>query len=258
MHIAHIVYFKKLKSIFNTLFRNGTSILLYFRCMRIIITCLLFLLIPIANNAVVGEFGAGKAIFNDVYSAVKLADTGLGRNIFDLAIKGLKKLDSNGKLNNPNIVTIADYSQSSNKKRLYVIDLKNRKLLFNTYVAHGRNTGDEFAKSFSNVEGSLKSSLGFYITENPFIGSHTGFALLINGVEKGFNDNAIKRAIIIHGADYASENYLKKNGRLGRSWGCPALPTVLNKLIIESIKGGTCLFVYNPDKKYICKSSLLN
>jgi len=226
--------------------------------MRIIITCLLFLLIPIANNAVGGEFDAGKAIFNDVYSAVKLADTGLGRNIFDLAIKGLKKLDSNGKLNNPNIVTIADYSQSSNKKRLYVIDLKNRKLLFNTYVAHGRNTGDEFAKSFSNVEGSLKSSLGFYITENPIIGAHTGFALLINGVEKGFNDNALKRAIIIHGADYASEKYIKKNGRLGRSWGCPALPTVFNKLIIESIKGGTCLFVYNPDKKYIRSSSLLN
>jgi len=226
--------------------------------MKIIIICLLFLLIPIINNAVVGEFNAGKAIFNDVYTAVKLSETGLGRNIFDLALKGLKKLDSNGKLHNPNIVTIADYSQSSNKKRLYVIDLKNRKLLFNTYVAHGRNTGDEFAKSFSNVEGSLKSSLGFYITEHPIIGSHTGFALLINGVEKGFNDNAIKRAIIIHGADYASENYIKKNGRLGRSWGCPALPTVMNKLIIERIKGGTCLFIYNPDKKYICSSSLIN
>ena len=220
--------------------------------------CLLFLLIPAVNNARVGEFNAGKTIFNDVYSAVKLAENGLERTVFDLALKGLKKLDSNGKLQNPNIVTIADYSQSSNKKRLYVIDLKNRKLLFNTYVAHGRNTGDEFAKSFSNVEGSLKSSLGFYITEHPIMGSHTGFSLLIDGVEKGFNDNAIKRAIIIHGADYASENYIKKNGRLGRSWGCPALPTALNKLIIESIKGGTCLFVYNPDKKYICKSSLLN
>jgi len=226
--------------------------------MKIIITCLLFLLIPAVNNARVGEFNAGKTIFNDVYAAVKLAETGLERNVFDLAIRGLKKLDSNGKLQNPDIVTIADYSQSSNKKRLYVIDLKNRKLLFNTYVAHGRNTGEEYAKSFSNVEGSLKSSLGFYVTEHPIMGSHTGFSLLIDGVEKGFNDNAIKRAIIIHGADYASENYIKKNGRLGRSWGCPALPTSLNKLIIERIKGGTCLFVYNPDKKYICKSTLLN
>ena len=243
---------------FNYLFRCSTKFLLYLRYMKLIITGLLLLLIPIVNNARVGEFETGRAIYNDVYAAVKLAETGLTRNIFDLAIKGLKKLDSNGKLQNPNIVTIADYSQSSNNKRLYVIDLKNKKLLFNTYVAHGRNTGDEYAKSFSNVEGSLKSSLGFYITEHPIIGSHTGFALLINGVEKGFNDNAIKRAIIIHGADYASENYIRKTGRLGRSWGCPALPTVLNKLIIESIKGGTCLFVYNPDKKYICSSSLLN
>jgi hypothetical protein len=226
--------------------------------MKIIITSLLLLLIPLVNNARFSDFDAAKTISNDVYTSLKLAETGLGRNIFEMALKGLKKLDSNGKLQNPNIVTIADYSQSSNNKRLYVIDLKNRKLLFNTFVAHGRNTGAEFAKYFSNVEGSLKSSLGFFITEHPIIGSHTGFSLLIEGVEKGINDNAIKRAIIIHGAEYASENYLKKNGRLGRSWGCPALPTVLNKLIIESIKGGTCLFIYNPDKKYIHSSSLIN
>jgi hypothetical protein len=139
-----------------------------------------------------------------------------------------------------------------------VIDLKNKKLLFNTYVAHGRNTGDEYAKSFSNKEGSLKSSLGFYITEQPIVGSHTGFALMINGVEKGFNDNANKRAIIIHAADYATENFIKKYGRLGRSLGCPVLPPDLNKPIIETIKGGTCLFIYNQDNNYICSSSLLN
>jgi len=231
---------------------------LFLYCMKIIITSLLLLLIPFVNNARLSEFDAAKTIYNDVYTSLKLAETGLGRNIFEMAIKGLRKLDTNGKLQNPNIVTIADYSQSSNNKRLYVIDLKNRKLLFNTFVAHGRNTGAEFAKYFSNVEGSLKSSLGFFITEHPIIGSHTGFSLLIDGVEKGINDNAIKRAIIIHGADYASENYIKKNGRLGRSLGCPALPTGLNKLIIESIKGGTCLFIYNPDKKYISSSSLLN
>jgi len=136
--------------------------------------------------------------------------------------------------------------------------LKDKRLLFNTYVAHGRNTGDEYARSFSNEEGSLKSSLGFYITENPFVGSHTGFALMINGVEKGINDHAIKRAIIIHAAEYATENFIKKYGRLGRSLGCPSLPPDMNKPIIERIKGGTCLFIYNPDNKYICSSSLLN
>ena len=170
----------------------------------------------------------------------------------------MKKLEANGQLQNPDILTIADYSQSSNNKRLYVIDLKNKKLLFNTYVAHGRNTGDEFARYFSNKEGSLKSSLGFYVTENPCTGSHTGFSLMINGVEKGINDNAVKREIIIHAADYATENFIKRFGRLGRSFGCPALPPELNKPIIETIKGGTCLFIYNPDNNYIATSSLLN
>jgi len=226
--------------------------------MKIIITCLLLLFIPIVNSARFAEFESGKLVVDDIYSLVKLADIGLVRTVFELAIKGLKRLESKGKLQNPTIVTIADYSQSSNKKRLYVIDLQNKKLLFNTYVAHGRNTGEEYAKSFSNKEGSLKSSLGFFITEHPIIGSHTGFSLRIDGVEKGFNDNAVKRAIIVHGADYASENYIKKYGRLGRSWGCPALPADLSKLIIETIKGGTCLFIYNPDNNYICRSSLLN
>lgn len=226
--------------------------------MRKIIIYVLFLLIPAVNNARVSEFDTKKTLNIDTYSIVNLADTGLARDVFDLAIKGLRKLETEGKLNNPNIVTIADYSQSSNKKRLYVIDLKNKKLLFNTYVAHGRNTGGEYAKSFSNVEGSLKSSLGFYITEHSIIGSHTGFALMIEGVEKGFNDNASKRAIIIHAADYATEDFIKKYGRLGRSLGCPSLPPEMNKPIIETIKDGTCLFLYNPSDSYIRKSALLN
>jgi hypothetical protein len=226
--------------------------------MRKIIIYVLFLLIPTVNNARVSEFDSGKLENIDVYTIVNLADTGLTRDVFNLAIKGLKKLVTIGKLQNPNIVTIADYSQSSNKKRLYVIDLLNKKLLFNTYVAHGRNTGEEFAKFFSNKLGSLKSSLGFYVTEQPVTGSHTGFSLLIEGLEKGINDNALRRAIIIHAAEYATENFIKKYGRLGRSEGCPALPPDMNKPIIETIKGGTCLFIYNPNDSYICQSSLLN
>jgi hypothetical protein len=226
--------------------------------MRKIIIYLIFLLIPVANSAFVMKVVPAGSLNEEIYVTTCLAETGLAKDVFDLAIKGLRKLDTEGELNNPDIVTIADYSQSSKKKRLYVIDLKNRKLLFNTYVAHGRNTGDEYARSFSNVEGSFKSSLGFYITEKPIIGSHTGFALLIKGVEKGFNDHAVKREIIIHAADYVTENHIKKYGRLGRSLGCPTLPPDLNKPIIETIKGGTCLFIYNPSPKYICSSSLLN
>lgn len=226
--------------------------------MRKIIVYLFFLLIPVANSAFVAEVVSAGSLNEEIYDAVSLAETGLAKEVFELAIKGLRKLDTEGELKNPDIVTIADYSQSSKKKRLYVIDLKNRKLLFNTYVAHGRNTGDEYARSFSNVEGSFKSSLGFYITEKPIVGSHTGFALPIKGVEKGFNDQAVKREIIIHAADYVTENHIKKYGRLGRSLGCPTLPPDLNKPIIETIKGGTCLFIYNPSPKYICSSSLLN
>lgn len=229
--------------------------------MRKLICYLIFLLVPTVNSArMVGldTNNSAKAFSEDIYTVVKLAETGLDRTVFDLAIRGLRKLEAKGKLLNPTIVTIADYSQSSNKKRLYVIDLKNRKLLFNTYVAHGRNTGTEFAQYFSNEEGSLKSSLGFYITEHPITGSHTGFSLMIDGVEKGFNDHACKREIIIHGADYVTENFIQKNGRLGRSLGCPALPPELNKPIIETIKDGTCLFIYNPDNHYIGSSSLLN
>jgi hypothetical protein len=219
---------------------------------------LLFVLIPSVNHAGIALSESKTVDADVVYAAVNLAETGLSRDVFVMAMKGLRKLESGGKLLNPDIITIADYSQSSNNKRLYVIDIQHRKLLFNTYVAHGRNTGEEYAKYFSNSEGSWKSSLGFYITEAPVVGSHTGYALLIRGVEKGFNDNATRREIIIHAADYATESFIKKYGRLGRSYGCPALPPDVNKPIIETIKGGTCLFIYNPDTQYICQSSLLN
>ena len=221
-------------------------------------TCFFLLLLPAVNNVSFASFESDKALSGDIYTAVNLGDSGLRRDVFAMAIKGLIKLSANGQLLNPTIVTIADLSQSSNNKRLYVIDLKNKKLLFNTYVAHGRNTGSEYAKNFSNQEGSYKSSLGFYITANPVNGLHTGFSLILDGVEKGINDHAVKREIIIHGADYATENFIRKYGRLGRSQGCPALPPDLNRLIIESIKCGTCLFIYNPNTSYIETSLLLN
>lgn len=215
---------------------------------------LLVLFLPIVNQTNVSTPDSG----SDLFTMANLTECGLTRDVFEMALKGLNKLDTAGKLQNHDIVSIADYSQSSNKKRFYVIDLKNRKLLFNTYVAHGRNTGDEFASSFSNMVGSYKSSLGFYITEQSIIGSHTGFSLMIDGVEKGFNDNAVKREIIIHAAEYATESFIKKNGRLGRSFGCPVLPPDVNKQIIETIEGGSCLFIYNPNEDYICNSTLLN
>jgi hypothetical protein len=116
-------------------------------------------------------------------------------------------------------------------------------------VAHGKNSGENFAESFSNVPESLMSSPGFFITAETYTGKH-GYSLRVDGLEKGINDNARVREIVIHGADYVSDDYIKKYGRLGRSWGCPALPAALSNKIIDKIKEGTCLFVYSTDKNY--------
>jgi hypothetical protein len=195
---------------------------------------------------------------DDIYSIAGLSEAGLSKKVFQLALEGFNSLENQKSIIERDILTIIDYSQTSRNKRLYVIDLKRKKLLFNTLVAHGRNTGDEFAKFFSNKEGSLKSCLGFFITGNSFVSPHTGLSLTINGVEKGFNDNAVKRAIIIHSAEYVSERFINHYGRLGRSYGCPVLPSGPHRQIIEVIKGGSCLFIYFPDKDYLSPSVLLN
>jgi len=193
-----------------------------------------------------------------LFNSLGLEAKGLTLEVFNLAMKGREKLMKEGKLTNPEIITIADLSQSSRNKRLYVIDLLNRSLLFNTFVAHGRNTGDEYARDFSNTAGSYKSSLGFYVTKEEIVGAEVGVSLILDGVEKGFNDNAVKREIIMHGADYATGEFIRKYGRLGRSFGCPSLPPDLIKPVIETIKGGTCLFIYSNSNQYLSQSKLLN
>jgi len=193
-----------------------------------------------------------------MYSALHLAGMGLSTEAFNFALRGFERLKKEGKLLNESVLTIIDFSQSSNNKRMYVIDLARKALLFNTYVAHGRNTGEEFAEKFSNIPGTLQSSLGFYLTENMAIGSKVGLSLILKGIEKGINDKAEEREIIMHGADYATEDFIQKNGRLGRSYGCPSLPPDLIKPVAETIKNGTCLFIYKHDDNYIHKSSVLN
>ena len=139
---------------------------------------------------------------------------------------------------------------------MFILDLKNYKILFNTYVAHGRNSGKEFANQFSNENESYKSSLGFYVTGDTYMGNH-GFSMRLQGEERGINDNANNRAIVMHSAWYVNENIVKSQGYIGRSQGCPALPEELCKPIIEKIKNGSCLFLYSPDKYYISHSEIL-
>lgn len=194
----------------------------------------------------------------EVYSALHLGDMGLSNDAFRFALRGFERMKKEGKLLNQTVLTIIDFSQSSTKKRMYVIDLYKKVLLFNTYVAHGKNTGDEFAQRFSNIPGTFQSSLGFYLTENMSIGSKVGLSLLLKGLEQGINDKAREREIIIHGADYATEVFIKKTGRLGRSYGCPSLPPDVIKPVAETIKDGSLLFIYSPDKNYLSKSTVLN
>lgn len=219
---------------------------------------LIFFLLPGINNAGSEKLLPANNEKSDIYTELNLAAYGLTNEVFQLGLTGYRKLEVAGQLENPGILTIVDFSQSSNNKRMYVIDFKEHKLLFNTLVAHGRNTGEEYAKSFSNKIGTLKSSLGFYVTRNQVMGSKVGLSLIILGVEKGFNDNAISRQIIMHGADYATEAFIKKTGRLGRSYGCPSLPPDMIKPVFETIEKGTCLFIYNPDPVYLLNSVLLN
>ena len=158
---------------------------------------------------------------------------------------------------NDNIISIVDFSMPSSKKRLFVIDLDHFKVLFNTYVAHGAKSGAAIANQFSNTPESNKSSLGFYETLHTYSGGH-GYSLRLEGLEKGINDNANRRDIVIHAAAYVNEALIQAQGYIGRSWGCPALPKKLHKPIIDKIKNGTCLFIYSPDKTYLNNSKILN
>ena len=192
-----------------------------------------------------------------LYDSLRLSSLGLSRQVFDYAMKGFNFMKEMGTINNDRIISIVDFSKPSSQKRLFVIDLKNYKVLFNTYVAHGMQSGKEFAERFSNVPESNKSSLGFYETQDTYMGGN-GYSLRLEGVEKGVNDNAYNRDIVIHGAEYVNEQMIKAKGYIGRSWGCPAVPQRLNKFIIDRIKHGTCLFIFSPDKKYLSRSSILN
>jgi hypothetical protein len=191
-----------------------------------------------------------------LYDSLNLEDRGLSHDAFELAVTGYEKLINSGKIKREGIITIADLSKSSSKKRLFVIDLDNYKILFNTYVAHGMNSGAEYAKKFSNIPESFQSSLGFYTTSDTYNGKN-GFSLNLTGLEKGINDLADTRAIVMHGAAYANESFIRVKGYLGRSQGCPAVPENMNKPIIQKIKNGSCLFIYGKDGKYARQSKLV-
>lgn len=178
------------------------------------------------------------------------------QDVVQMAISGYLNLVQEGKVEMGTPLSVIDFSLPSSKERLWIFDIEEGKLLHHSLVSHGRNSGDLMAKKFSNVNSSFMSSLGFYVTGETYHGKH-GYSLRLDGVEEGFNDLARERAIVIHGADYANKEFVKNTGRLGRSLGCPALPMDIYKEIINTIKDGSCLFIYGKDPEYLNKSSLI-
>lgn len=178
-------------------------------------------------------------------------------NLLETALSGYELLKEEQTIGSRGVITIIDFSLPSNQKRLWVIDLEEVKVLYHSLVSHGRNTGEVMAKKFSNKSGSYASSPGFYTTGETYFGKH-GLSLRLDGIENGINDNARERAIVMHGADYVSPEFIEKYGRLGRSLGCPAVPEEQSKEIIETIKNGTCLFVYPPTESYLLNSPVIS
>ncbi len=167
---------------------------------------------------------------------------------------GMRKIKD---LQNKKLITIIDFSKPSTQERFFVIDLENKLILYRSLVAHGRNSGENIADSFSNDSKSLKSCLGFFLTAETYTGKN-GYSLKLDGLEPGINDNARRRTIVIHGADYVSASFAQQYGRLGRSWGCPVLPIDNSKEIIDKISNGSCLFIYGSDPEYQKASKILN
>ena len=195
-------------------------------------------------------------------------------NVIDRSLQLYREMDLEGRVNytafrqavtgyyriekrKREVLTLIDFSKPSTQERLYVFDMKNKKMLFSSVVSHGKNSGNNYATSFSNEEGSHKSSLGFYLTASTYQGRN-GYSLILDGLEKGINDRARQRAIVMHGAAYANPSVIRGGGRLGRSFGCPAVPEKLSRPIIDAIKGGSVMYIYAAKPDYLAQSTVLH
>lgn len=192
-----------------------------------------------------------------LYNFMSLENSGLDEQAFEYAWRGYHNMLKKGLIRKKSVLTICDFSQPSSSRRLYVIDVRKKRLIYQTYVAHGQNSGEEYATSFSNEPESFKSSLGFYITNRTYIGRN-GLSLRINGIDTGYNDMASKRNIVLHGSNYVNPQYMSDFGTIGTSLGCPAMPTGVTPRIIRAVKGGSCLFIYHPTQKYLDESVVIN
>ena len=205
------------------------------------------------NIAKVTKVNRFETLVSNVYKSANLQGAGLDMGVFEKALTGFYNLKLAHKLPlNSNILTVVDFNKPSREKRMWIVDLASQSLLLNTWVAHGQGSGDDLPDHFSNNEESHQSSLGFYVTDDTYIGKH-GRSLRLNGMDEGFNNKARARDIVVHAADYVCQNTINQLGRLGRSFGCPAVsPAVVNQ-VIGTLRGKTVLFINGSDSNYNSK-----
>jgi hypothetical protein len=201
---------------------------------------------PLAVDSIYNDY------INKLYAKLHLQEVGLALPVFEKAVTGFYNLKQSGRVSNKPILSIADFDQVSTRKRLYIVDLNKKTLLLNTWVAHGQNSGGNEATKFSNVNESLSSSLGFYVTGEVYSGVH-GKSLKLDGMDEGFNSNARSRAIVVHGAPYVGTGTIEALGRLGRSQGCPAVAPAIADKVIKTIEDKTVLFIYKSVDNYHSK-----
>jgi L,D-transpeptidase-like protein len=187
----------------------------------------------------------------------KAVEAGVSQEVLELALNATSCAATSGAIDAPPTLTLIDYSRPSVEPRLWVFDLATGDLLFRELVAHGRNTGDNLATKFSNEMDSRQTSLGLFVTDDPYVGSN-GYSLRLDGLDVGFNDRARDRAIVMHGAPYVDARLAATQGRIGRSWGCPALRPAIASKVIDRIRGGSVIFSYYPDQEWLQSSRFLH
>ncbi len=212
--------------------------------------------LPVAGRLVAGEKIPFQTNLSQLSQSPDLKNR-INPKVLSMALSGYYSLKEQGKVGREGILTVIDFNRPSVDERLFVIDINRGRLLYSGLVAHGSGSGDNYAENFSNASGSHQSSLGFFTTGPTYSGKH-GYSLKLLGMERGINDHAESRSIVIHGADYVSYDFIRKHGRLGRSQGCPALSFESFQQVIELIKGGSCLFIYHAANDYVMKSTILN
>jgi len=215
--------------------------------------CAIFLFLILSNSVLATKEISADAIAKDIAAKTN----NLKPKVIKLAIEAFYRAKQVGVDIKRPVLTVIDYTLASTQKRLWVVDLESKQVLYNSLVAHGRNSGENYTTSFSNRGGSKQSSVGLFLTEDSYFGG-SGYSLHLKGLEDGFNDKARTRTIVLHGAAYVNQKFAAAVGRIGRSFGCPAVETSLAKPIINTIKDGTLVFSFYPHPEWLSKSKFIN